>query len=190
MPFIPGALRLGSSEGRTRSHSPTCHVPSPALGPRTTLHHPICSRRQGGQRVALGDPCTLLPEFLPQRRRDHKARDCPQPQRPGLTWSTRCAASSRPFCTQPGLGAAAHRAGGLGGEDPGDPCQHTSSAWLPMAAQVNGTSTVGRAAPVTRDRMEPARGRTHPPGRGVSIQPVILKPMWGAEPESRSSGCG
>lgn len=81
-------------EGRTRSRSPTCPVPSPALGPSTTLHHPVCSRRQGEQRAALGDPCTLPSESLLQRRRDHKARDCPQPQRLGLTWSTQCAVSS------------------------------------------------------------------------------------------------
>lgn len=63
-------------EGRTRSHSPTCRVPSQLLGHAQLCTTPSVPEGRAGE-VALGDPCTLLPEFLPQRRRDHKARDCP-----------------------------------------------------------------------------------------------------------------
>lgn len=161
MPFIPGAPRLGSSEGGKdmvmQLHLPRSLSSSWAMhnsAPPRLLQKPGWAASSSG-----GGPCTH-PESLPQRRRDHKARDCPQPQRLGLTWSTQCAACplsplhpARPrSCSSPGWGP--------GGQDPGDPWRHTSSAWLPAAAQVNGTSTVGRAAPVTRDRTEPARGRT------------------------------
>lgn len=160
MSFIPGAPRLGSSEGG-KDVVMQLHLLC-SLSSSWAMHNsaPPCLLQKPGWAASSSGRARAHTESLPQRRRDHKARDCPQPQRLGLTWSTQCAACplsplhpDRPrSCSSPGWGS--------GGQDPGDAWQHTSSAWLPTAAQVNGTSTVSRAAPVTRDRTEPACGRT------------------------------
>lgn len=101
-------------EGRTWSCSSTCRVPSPALGPCTTLHHPVFSRSQGGQRAALGGPVHTPRVSAPEAEGPQGTLTAPSPK--GWVSLGQCGTQHVlcPLCIRSGLGAAAHRAGGRG----------------------------------------------------------------------------
>lgn len=158
IPFIPGAPRLGSSEGG-KDVVMQLHLPC-SLSSSWAMHNsalPRLLQKPGQAASSSGGPHAHTQSLCPRGGGTTRHVTAPSPK----GWVSLGQRGAQhvpcPLCIQPGLGGAAHRAGG---QDPGDPWLHTSSAWLPAAAQVNGTSTVGRAAPVTRDRTEPARGRT------------------------------
>lgn len=66
------------------------------------------------------------------RMRDHKARDCHQPQRPGPTRSTQCLASSCLHLARPW--SCSSRDWGVKGEDPQDPHQHLTLTLAPCSS--------------------------------------------------------
>lgn len=172
-PFCPDALhprslRLGSSkEEGSLATQPHLPVPSSSSGPCTTLHHPICSRRQGGQRVALGDPCTLLPEFLPQRRRDHKARLPPASKAGSHLVNAVC--SVVPSLLYPARSRSCSSQGwGPGGEDP----------WRSLSAHIPSLAPHGSSPGGWHVHRRP----------GSSGSPAYLEPARGRTPSSRQ-GC-
>lgn len=195
MPFIPGAPRLGSSKGGKDAVTQP-HLPC-SLSSSWAKHNSAPPRllQKAGRAASSSRGSVHTPsESLLQRRRDHKARDCPQPQRLGLTWSTQCAVSSSvPFVSGQ---ASELQLKGLGAWGRG----RGHGPWGSLSAHVLNLAPHSSSGEWHVHRRP---GSSSHPGQneaspwedssswwGVSIQPVILRPMWGAEPESRSSQCG